>query len=282
MERFGTVVIIGAGLIGGSIGMALRSRGLAQRVVGLGRDLGRLEEARRLGALDEGFVDPHAALRDADVAVVCTPVGRIVRDVATAVEHGPPGLLVTDAGSTKQEIVAGVEAQEATCRAFVAAHPLAGSERTGVSAARTDLFEGRICVLTPTPRTSPDRLERARAFWSGLGCRLLELAPQAHDDALARTSHLPHVVASALAASVPPEDLALAAGAYRDGTRVALADGSLWAQIFLANRAGVLAALDRFEERLGALRAGIEANDPDHLLEAWRIGQSHRERFLKE
>src|SRR5262249_22685474 len=139
----------------------------------------------------------------------------------------PASVLVTDGGSTKRAILDAVERHEPSRRVFVGAHPLAGSERSGVRAARVGLFDGRVCVLTPTPQTSRDRLEQARAFWSDLGCRLVEMSPEAHDDALALPSPLPHAVAAALAASVPPELLPLAAGAYRDGTRVAAADPDL-------------------------------------------------------
>jgi prephenate dehydrogenase len=160
----------------------------------------------------------------------------IAADARRAAEGGPEDVLVTDAGSTKRRIVAEVEAHPRALAAFVGAHPIAGSERKGVAHARADLFEGRVCVLTPTARTPPERRDRARRFWELLGCRTLEMAPDDHDAALARTSHLPHAVAAALAAAVPAELLALAAGAYRDGTRVAGSDPDLWAGIFLENR----------------------------------------------
>ncbi len=273
------MAIVGVGLIGGSIGLALRARGGAARVVGIDRDGARLEEARRLGAVDDWTTDPGEGVASAEVAVVCTPVDRIVGDILAAAGSGPASILVTDAGSTKRRIVAAVEADPRGRAAFVGAHPIAGSERQGVANARADLFEGRACVVTPTPRTPPDRLARARAFWLGLGCRLFEVDPEGHDDRLALTSHLPHVVAAALAAAVPPDLLPMAAGAYRDGTRVAGADPALWAGIFRENRGPVLAALGQFEAQLAAFRAALEVDDPDALLAWWDAARSHRLRF---
>ena len=274
MGRPGTVAIIGVGLIGGSIGLALRARGLADRVVGLGRNPEALEEARRLGAIDEGTTDTVRAVGGADVAVICTPVTRVAHDAIGAAVAGPMRLLVTDAGSTKRAIVADVEAHALARETFVGAHPIAGSERKGVAHARADLFEGRACVLTPTGRTPPDRLGRARAFWQGLGCRLVEMGPAAHDDALAMTSHLPHAVAVALALAIPENLLPLAAGAYRDGTRVAAADPDLWAGILLANRMPVLEALGAFQDRVGQLERALMDGDEAGLRDLWEAARS--------
>ncbi len=279
MERLGTVAIIGVGLIGGSIGLTLRSRGQARRVIGIGRDALKLEEARRLGAIDDYSTDLAEGVAEAEVAVVCTPVTRIVEDILFAARSGPNSILVTDAGSTKFRIVEGVERDARGRAAFVGAHPIAGSERQGVAFARADLFEGRSCVLTPTDLTPPDRLERARSFWIGLGCRLFEVDPLGHDERLALTSHLPHAIAAALAASVPPEWLPLAAGAYRDGTRVAGSDAALWAGIFLENRRPVLKALDEFEAQVASFRAALEAEDESKLLAWWQEAKERRSRF---
>jgi prephenate dehydrogenase len=279
LEQLGTVAIVGVGLIGGSIGLGLRARGLARRVVGIGRDASRLEEARRLGAIDDHAIEMAEGVADAEVAVICTPVSRLVEDALAAARLGPGSILVTDAGSTKARIVERVEADPRGRVCFLGAHPLAGSEQQGVSHARADLFEGRSCALTPTPRTPSDRLARGRAFWAGLGCRLFEVDPIEHDRGVARTSHLPHAVAAALAASVPRELLPMAAGAYRDGTRVAGADAGLWAAIFRDNRGPVLEALGSFESHLAVFRAALEADDEARLLAWWGEARRLRERF---
>lgn len=275
----GKVVVVGVGLIGGSIGRALRARGLASRVVGVGRDEGRLGEAVRLGVLDEGTTDLAAGVARADVVVVCTPVSQVAEYAIRTAALAPADVLITDAGSTKATIVDAIEADARARAAFVAAHPLAGSERSGAAHSDARLFLDRVCVLTPTARTPADRLERARAFWTALGCRLVETDPTSHDQTLALTSHLPHAVAASLAATVPPEALTLAAGAYRDGTRVAGADGALWAAIFHENRGCLLRALDQFDEQMATFRRLLEADDMQPLLAWWDRARAHRARF---
>jgi prephenate dehydrogenase len=277
LDRLGTVAIVGVGLIGGSVGLALRARGT--RVVGIGRDPGRLDQARALGAIDEGSTEPARGLTEAEVVVVCTPVTRIAEDVLAASRLAPPECLITDAGSTKRELVEAIEEDLRARSMFVGAHPIAGSEKKGAAHAQARLFENRPCVLTPTPRTPPDRLERARSFWGSLGCRLAEMDPGAHDAALALTSHLPHVVAAALAGSVPGGLLPLAGGAYRDGTRVAGSDPALWAGIVLANRGPVLDAIDRFSSILETIRRAIAAGDGAGLEHVWKRGAATRALF---
>lgn len=279
MDRIGTLAILGVGLIGGSVGLAARARGIARRVVGVGRDLGRLDEARRLGAIDGGTTDLAEGVGEADIVVVCTPVDRIGADLVRLARFVPAGALLTDAGSTKRAIVAAAEADPGARARFVAAHPIAGSERQGVAFARADLFEGRACVLTPTPRTPPDRLDRARAFWSGLGSHLIEFDPAEHDARLALTSHLPHALAAGVASLVGPDLVPLAAGAYRDVTRVAGADAALWSAIFLENRPAVLDALDAFAGSLGAFRSALEAGDSSAIVAWWEAARSNRLAF---
>lgn len=274
------VAILGVGLIGGSIGLALRARGAW--VVGIGRDRGRLDESKRLGAIDAGETDLVAGVQEADVAVVCTPVDRIARDAIRLAQNGPAGLLVTDVGSTKRAIVEAVEADPLARLSFVGAHPIAGSERQGVAFARGDLFEGRVCLLTPTEQTPRDRLEAARIFWESLGCRMLEVDPTTHDEQLALTSHLPHLVASALASVIPPELLPMAAGAYRDGTRVAGADSALWACIFRENRQPLLQALDAFRLRLDAFEQALQQPDEAALPAWWELGKQNRTAYDPE
>ena len=266
------MAIVGVGLIGGSVGMALRARRLADNVVGVGRDAERLNAAIRRGAIDSAQTDLARGVAEADVVVVCTPVGRIAEDSLAAALHGPAHLLVTDAGSTKSAIVASLEATPEAREKFVGAHPIAGSERSGVEAASADLFLDRCCILATTERTPAERLRRARTFWLSLGCQVHEMSPESHDHALALTSHLPHVVSSALAGVVPPELLSYSAGAFRDGTRVAASDAGLWAEIFLANRRNLLQALDGFEGRLQGFRAALAKAEAPPLIAWWNEG----------
>ncbi|HEU5116886.1 MAG TPA: prephenate dehydrogenase/arogenate dehydrogenase family protein [Isosphaeraceae bacterium] len=273
------MTIIGVGLIGGSLGLALRKRGLAGRVVGVGRDPERLEEARRLGAIDEGTTELADGLAGASVAVVCTPVNRLPEIVIEAAKVGPNEILLTDAGSTKRALVERVEADPGACSRFVGAHPIAGSERSGVANARDDLFEGQTCVLTRTSRTPPERFRRAEAFWSSVGSRIMVMSPSEHDLALAMTSHLPHVAASALASVVDPAVLGLAAGGYRDGTRVAGADPDLWTAIYLDNRRPLMETLDRYLDRLASFRDALRDADAERIQQFSREARENRAVF---
>jgi prephenate dehydrogenase len=275
----GTVAIVGVGLIGGSIGLVLRGRELASDVIGVGRDQSALEVAVGLGAITRGTTDLEAGVALADVVLVCTPVSRIADDVRRAAEAAPSHVLVTDAGSSKRQIVEAVERHPRAAAVFVGAHPLAGSERRGVHHARADLFDDRVCVLTPTARTRPDRIRGARAFWSSLGCRVLEMAPSEHDEVVAYTSHLPHALAAALAASVPTDWLPLAAGAYRDCTRVAAADTGLWTAIFRDNRGPLLKALGTVQECLDAFKYALMTDDDEAIRKWWGQAKARRDLF---
>jgi prephenate dehydrogenase len=270
------VAIVGVGLIGGSVGLALRSRGLASRVVGVGRDSRKLQQARQRGVIDEATLDLSEGVAKARIVVVCTPVSRIAQDVRRAAAAAPEGVLVTDAGSTKRQIVEQLEVDPAAVAAFVGAHPVAGSERSGWEHSRAGLFRDRVCVLTPTPRTPPAQLARARDFWASLGCRIIEMNPSEHDEVLAYTSHLPHALAAALASSVPAAWLALAAGAYRDGTRVAASDPKLWTAIFRANRGPLLKAIGTLEERFAAFKYAMMTDDEDAIHRWWDEARHRR------
>jgi prephenate dehydrogenase len=275
-ERLGTVAIIGVGLIGGSVGLALRQRGLAAKVVGIGRDRAALENIRRQGVIDGGTTSLEEGVSAAQVVVVCTPVNRIPDDVRRAAEAIGPDALITDAGSTKRQIVEAVERHPRSTSVFVGAHPLAGSERRGATHARDDLFQNRICMLTPTHRTPPEQLRRARTFWASLGCKLVEMSPGEHDEVLAHTSHLPHALAAALASSVPTEWQALAAGAFRDGTRVAAADTGLWTAIFRDNRGPLLKALGHLQQNLDAFKYALMTDDEDAIRRFWDDARRRR------
>jgi prephenate dehydrogenase len=279
LERLGKVVIVGVGLIGGSIGLALRTRGLACRVTGVGRQLRTLEQAKLRGAIDEATTELAEAVDGAEVVAICTPVSQIPEQVRRAAEAAPRGALITDAGSTKRTIVEAAEVHPAGAGLFVGAHPIAGSERSGSGHSRADLFEGRVCALTPTPRTPSDRLHRAREFWRSLGCRLVEMSPSEHDEVLAVTSHLPHAVAAALAAAVPMEWQALAGGAYRDVTRVAGAETGLWTAIFRDNRGPLLKAIGSFQDRIAALKYALMTDDEEAIRRWWDEGRQRRELF---
>ena len=274
-------MIVGVGLIGGSIGRALRDRRATGHVVGVDLDPEQLRQGLELGAIDAAAPDLPSALDGADVLVICAPVTATAPLIRHASEWGSESLLITDVGSTKARIVAEAEADPASRARFVGSHPIAGSERHGVAHARADLFEGRVCALTPTSQTPTDRVERTHRFWASLGALTIEVDPSHHDDQMARTSHLPHAIASALAAVVPPDLFPLAAGAYRDGTRVAGAEADLWAGIFLDNRRPLLDALSSFEAEIKSFRVALEAGDSTALAAWWDEGRRHRLAFAE-
>jgi prephenate dehydrogenase len=260
MQDWDTVAIIGVGLIGGSIGLALQQRDLARRVVGIGRRQ----------RIDRGVAD-------ADLVIVCTPVGDIVDHVCQAAQHCPAACLLTDAGSTKGGLVRELDRRLGPGPSFVGSHPMAGSEKTGPENARADLFDGQVAVVTPTASTNPGAVERVEHSWSSLGARVIRMAPQIHDEAVAMTSHATHVVASALAAATAESSLALAASGWRDTTRVAAGDPQLWRQILLANRQQVVKSLKTIERTLAAFRIALAREDAAGLVELLDRGKKTRD-----
>ena len=271
------VAIVGVGLIGGSIGLALRQRGLAAQVIGIGRRQTSLDKALACGAIDRAELDLKQGVASADVVIVASPVASVVDQVcqalASAGSQTRSQALVTDVGSTKATICAGVEKQAKTLAPqFVGSHPLAGDHRTGPENARADLLEGKTVVITPTKNTLKDTADRAEAFWQALDAQVVRMSPDEHDLALAATSHLPHLVASALAAATPDEWLSLVATGWADTTRVAAADPELWTQIFSQNKTALLGALDRLVNQIDQLRAGISAENWSQIQE---IGRAH-------
>jgi prephenate dehydrogenase len=259
--RIGTLTIVGVGLIGGSIGLAARRRGLAGRVIGAGRQAATLERARELGAIDHACLDLVDAVRRADLAVFCTPVNLIAEQVLAAAPGCARGTLLTDAGSTKGDIVRALDGKLPPGVAFVGSHPLAGSEKRGPEHADADLFQGRVTVVTPGPHTDRAAVERTVAFWQALDSRVVCMTPEEHDRALAMTSHLPHLLASALAGILPPELRELAATGFRDTTRIAAGEPSLWTAIFAQNRAAIIEALGELQSQLVEFKKALMAGD---------------------
>jgi prephenate dehydrogenase len=267
---FERAAIVGVGLIGGSLALAAKQAGLIGEAIGVGRSEANLEVARARGVVDRTVRD-LAALGAVDLVVLAVPVRSTADMVARLLPHLPAGAVLTDVGSVKGEVVDAVEALLPAERSFVGAHPIAGSEQAGAQAARADLFQDARCILTPTPRTDRPALRRVRELWEGVGARVDEMSPAAHDQALAWVSHLPHVVAYALVralAAVDPKLAALAGGSWRDTTRVAASSPELWRDIFLANAAALGAATQAFGAEVERLRAVVASGDAA-ALDAW-------------
>jgi prephenate dehydrogenase len=276
------LAIVGLGLLGGSVAKAARAHGVAAEIVGVGRDLERIDAARRDGVVDAVTTDLVAALRGADLAVLATPVralGRLLEDVARAVG---PETIVTDVGSTKAAIVAVAERLARTYPLrFVGSHPMAGSEQSGYAHARADLFRGATVIVTPTETSAPAAVKAVTAFWEALGAtRVLALDPDTHDRAVAAISHLPHLAAFALVDAVErlePGAFDVAARGFRDTTRIAASDATMWEEIFLANRDALAAGLDAFRAALADLERLITAGDSAGLRTALARIKARRE-----
>lgn len=274
MSRWSTVAIYGVGLIGGSIGLALRKKGVADRVLGIGRNAERLATAKKLEAIDDYVTDLTKAVPP-DVVILCTPV-QLAPGHCQAIANAFPNALITDAGSTKQALVAEIETLTPAVN-FVGSHPLAGSDKSGVEFARADLYDDRMVIVTPTENSNPDSVKQVLEFWNSIGARTCTMDPASHDRALAITSHLPHVVASALAADTPEDLLHLIAGGWRDTTRIAAADVEMWTQILQENNTNVLESLRSLQARLSEFEEAINANNRETITRLLTAGKQRRD-----
>ncbi|QDS98357.1 prephenate dehydrogenase [Adhaeretor mobilis] len=275
MPRYQRIAIIGVGLLGGSIGKAIRQRKLASEVVGIGRRQSSLDAALEIGAVDRATLNLKEGVAGSELIVVATPVDQIA-PLALAAAKAAPESLLTDAGSTKASICESIlSADPELASRFVGSHPLAGGHRSGPEHADGDLLLARTVVVTPFASTPPEIAAKISDFWRLLGAIVKQMTPAEHDQALAATSHLPHLAAFALSGATPEEFLPLAATGWSDTTRIAASDPALWRQIFATNREALLDALTRYEDNLGLLRQACEQQDwstlEKHLQNAQRI-----------
>lgn len=264
---FRKVAIVGVGLLGGSLGLALRSRRLAGEVCGYLRRDSAAKEAQDAGVVDRATTDLAETVRNADLVVLCVPVGSMETTASALLDSLAPGAVVTDVGSVKTSVVERLESilQDAG-GVFVGGHPMAGSEKTGFGSARSDLFDQAACVVTPTSRTPREAVERVGSLWRGVGGRVVILTPERHDLLVSRASHLPHVLAAGLARWVldPANGLGeerLCATGFRDTTRLASGSPELWRDIALANRAHLEDAITGLAGELERFRKGLREGD---------------------
>jgi prephenate dehydrogenase len=261
-----TLVVTGVGLIGGSFALALKAAGQVRHVIGVGRGRANLEDALRLGLIDE-IGEGEEAYARADFILVATPVGQMARVFAAIAPLLKPGAVVTDGGSTKCDVVALARAAfGARIGQFVPAHPIAGAELNGASAARAELYRGKKLVLAALPETDPAAVARVASAWQACGARVFPMSPEMHDKTFAAVSHLPHVLAFALVDEIarkPHADLLFqyAASGFRDFTRIAGGSPEMWRDISLANRSALLTEIDEYAARLADVRAMIDRWD---------------------
>jgi len=268
------LVVVGVGLIGGSCALALKRAGAVGEVVGVGRTRTNLDTALERRVVDRSRTldeDWAVEAKDADVVLLAAPVAQFPSLFAALAGHLGPDTIVTDAGSTKQDVIAAARAGlGAHVKQFVPGHPIAGTEHTGAAAAFPSLFEGRNVILTPLPETRAGGAERIAALWQACGARVTTLPPARHDAIFAAVSHLPHVLAFALVAELASrEDAAAyfdhAASGFRDFTRIAAGSPEMWRDIALANREALLAEIDLYADALAAARAMIAEGDGDAI-----------------
>jgi len=282
------LVVCGVGLIGGSFALALREAGVARRIVGIGRSEASLARAVALGVIDEATNDWGAALVGADFVLLAPPVGQMDAVMAAMAPHLSPGTIVTDAGSTKRDIIEAVYRHLGThLTTVVPAHPIAGAEKSGVESAFASLYAGRKVVVTPLPENEPAAVLRVREVWEACGAQIHEMPPQEHDRVFAAVSHLPHLLAFGLvhdlAGRANAEQLFnFAAGGFRDFTRIAGSHPEMWRDICLANRQALLAELDQYLAELAYLRALLLSGDGERLEQLFGEARTARNTWAEQ
>ena len=278
------LAIIGVGLIGGSFALALKQVGAVREVIGVGRNAASLETARQGGLIDR--VVDFTEAGQADCMLLAVPVGETEAALKQLAPHLKPGAIVTDAGSTKANVIAAARASlGARFADFIPGHPIAGSEQSGPVAARADLYQGKKVVLTPLPETRATALETVKALWHATGAQVETLDVALHDRVFAAVSHLPHLAAFALVDELAQRAdgdtyFHFAASGFRDFTRIAGSSPEMWRDITLANREAVLAELDAYIAALKSLQAAVSTEDTAALLEIFSRARAARERWL--
>jgi prephenate dehydrogenase len=282
----GRLAIFGVGLIGGSFALALKRARAVGHVVGVGRTRANLLAARRRGIIDEIATDPASAVRDEDLVLIATPLRQMGGILAAIAPHLGPRTVVTDAGSTKQFVIAVARSALGTALPmFVPAHPIAGTEKSGARAALADLYRGRNLIVTPIPGTEPRAQALVERAWRACGMRVLRMDAAEHDRVFAHVSHLPHLLAFAMvdliaAAPGARRMFGFAAGGFRDFTRIAASSPEMWRDICATNREAILAGLDAYQQELEAMYALVEQGDLDALTKLFGRAREARTRWV--
>jgi prephenate dehydrogenase len=280
--QFNKIVIFGAGLIGGSFALALRKANAVGEVVGFGRSVATLQLAQQLGIIDRIGQDVAAEVGAADLVLLATPIGQMAELMARISPHLGTRTLITDGGSTKSDVVRDAYTQlGAKAAQFVPAHPIAGDEQSGPAAARAGLYLGKKVVLTPLPENSAASVTRVRKAWELCGAVVSELTPQQHDEVFAAVSHLPHLLAFALAHDLAQRDnrellLSFAASGFRDSTRLAASSPEMWRDICLSNRVALLKELQIYIAELNQMSTALAAGDAAQLEQTFRTAREMR------
>jgi prephenate dehydrogenase len=283
--QFRKITIIGLGLLGGSIGLAARKFRVAKEIAGFVRSKKSIADCEKFGAVDFATTDLLAAVSNSDLIILCTPLAQMLPITKQFVPALKRGAIVTDVGSVKAGVVRELESLVQKSGAhFVGIHPMAGAEKTGVAAARENLFENAVCVLTPTKKSDATAVRKLEQFWKSLGARVLKLDAAQHDLLVSRSSHLPHVVAATLANLVlnpasPKQQAALCANGFRDTTRIASGSPEMWRDIALANRKNLSRSVDSFVAELKKFQAALKSGDAKTLEKIFATAKSRRDNW---
>ena len=286
--KFQKLAILGVGLLGGSVGLAVRQRRLAGEVAGYVRRSASLAECEQAGALDYATTDVLAAVSQADLVILCTPLGQMRAITTQLLPALKAGAIVTDVGSTKESVIRDVETLVNRAGAhFVGSHPMAGGEKSGVLAGRADLFDDAICVITPTKKSHAPSVKAVTAFWKTLGARTILMSAREHDVLVGRSSHLPHIVAAALASQVlrpqhPPAQGRLCATGFRDTTRIASGSPEMWRDICLANRTNLSRAVGSYITELTKFQTALDKADGPAIAKFFAIAKQRRDEWGAE
>lgn len=285
------LVIIGVGLIGGSFALALRKAGLVRHITGLGRSKENLQHALELGILDEATDNYSQALEKADLVLIATPVGQTARILGQINPNLEPQTIISDVGSTKQDVIAAAHSLiPGHFQNFVPAHPIAGAELSGATAANVDLFRNKNVILTPSDETDTSAIECIKKLWQGCGARISLMQPYQHDEVLAMMSHLPHILAFALMNHMlltcteenSDDFLNSVGGGFRDFARIAGSSPEMWKDICLANRKLLLKQINNYQDELTRMSEMLENNDGAALENSFLSAQKTQRKFLKD
>lgn len=283
--QFQKITIVGVGLLGGSIGLAARKNRVAKEIAGFVRNEKNVRDCEKFGATDFATTDLLAAVSNSDLIIFCTPLAQmrsLAQQILPALKRGA---IVTDVGSVKAGIVRELKSIFSNSGAhFIGSHPMAGAEKTGVAAARENLFENAVCVLTPTKKTNLAALKKLKNFWKSLGARVLKMDAAQHDLLVSRTSHLPHVVAATLANLVlspanPKQQAALCANGFRDTTRIASGSPEMWRDIALANRKNLSRSVDVFVAELKKFQSALKSDDSKAVEKYFATAKQRRDNW---
>lgn len=274
---FRRVAIVGTGFMGASLGLAIKKKGLAAQVVGIGHHETTLREATDVGAIDESALDLKKGINGADLIILATPVGSILKTLDILGKEHHRGCIITDLGSTKTSIVDKAEKVLHHSVLFVGSHPLVGSEKKGPTYANANLYENSTCIMTPTDKTNRLAKEKIKQFWSQLGVNVKTMSPTEHDELLAYVSHLPHLIAYSLVKAIPEQMLENAPQSLKETTRIASSDAQMWKDIALSNHKNILKAIDESVKALALIRKGIVSADGEALEEIFKSAKAKRE-----